>query len=85
MKESGDAIDAKAIALLPVVVVVLCGQGSPVNHLVILNKEVVSRVNNDTPKSNSEDENSYANISKGNLYSHLERVSKKGLLASSTR
>ena len=82
MKEGRDAIDTKAVALLPVVVVVLRGQGSPVNHLVVLHKEVVPRVYNDTPENYIVD---IRYIFKANLYSHLERVSKKGLLASSTR
>ena len=49
VEESGNAINSEAIALFPVVVVVLRGQGSPVNHLVVLHKEVVPRVYYDPP------------------------------------
>ena len=51
VKEGGYAINTKTVALLPVVIVVLCGQCSPVNHLMVLHKEVVTRVYNDTPES----------------------------------
>ena len=49
VEESGNAINSEAIALFPVVVVVLRGQGSPVNYLMVFDKEIMARVYNDTP------------------------------------
>ena len=61
VEKSGNAINSQTIALLPVVVVVLRGQGSPVDHLMVLHKEVMPGVYNNTPKTTrSGDKNSSA-------------------------